>query len=142
MTAPAKLAGRWPWYKDISEGCTPDTGPLMRRYILLRTPVGNLYVHHFIRSDFDRAFHDHPWWFVTLILRGGYIEHTPQGNFRRRAGSILFRPARWLHWVEVGKPAWTLLFVGPKSREWGFLTRTGWVSWRKFIGAGCGEGEK
>lgn len=32
-------------------------------------------VHHILRSDSDRHFHDHPWPYVTLILRGGYIEY-------------------------------------------------------------------
>jgi len=125
--------------KEIADACAPQAGPLMRRYVLLSTPWGNLYLHHFLRSDFDRAYHDHPWWFVTLILRNGYIEHTPAGVFRRRAARIFFRRANWLHWVEIERPAWTLIFVGRRSREWGFLTPRGWVDWRRFIGSRCGE---
>jgi hypothetical protein len=31
-------------------------------------------VHTILSSDDDRALHDHPWAFVTIILRGGYVE--------------------------------------------------------------------
>jgi hypothetical protein len=37
--------------------------PLMIRYILLSTPWFGVYLHHLLRSDYDRAFHDHPWGF-------------------------------------------------------------------------------
>lgn len=51
-------------------------------------------VHHIERSDKDRHFHDHPWWYVSIVLRGGYFERTPcrpealcyQCAFARRHG--------------------------------------------------------
>jgi hypothetical protein len=27
------------------------------------------------RSDYDREGHDHPWPFVSFVLKGGYWEH-------------------------------------------------------------------
>lgn len=43
--------------------------------------------------------------------------------------------------------AWTLLFCGPRVREWGFWCPKGWVHWRRFttgrdgelIGKGCDQ---
>lgn len=32
-------------------------------------------LHHFFRSDEDHL-HDHPWWFLTLVLRGSYEDWT------------------------------------------------------------------
>lgn len=34
---------------------------LLRWYVIPRNPVFNVYVHLFLRSDDDRALHDHPW---------------------------------------------------------------------------------
>lgn len=34
-------------------------------------------VHHILRSDHDRALHDHPWDNCSIVLRGGYWEVTP-----------------------------------------------------------------
>jgi len=36
----------------------------------------SLKLHVILRSDDDRAPHDHPWTFATLMLKGGYWEHT------------------------------------------------------------------
>lgn len=53
--------------------------PYMRRWYLTRQHrlLNNIYLHHILRSDDDRALHDHPWWNVSVVLRGGYYEWTP-----------------------------------------------------------------
>jgi hypothetical protein len=92
-------------------------------------------VHHILRSDLDRHCHDHPWTYLTIILRGEYTEVTPQwdasglylGEQRRRhtAGSVLFRRFRSLHRLEVpkGTTTWTLFITGPYRQKWGFLVQ-------------------
>jgi hypothetical protein len=111
-----------------------DEHPYLRRwYVIPRNPLLNIYVHQFLRSDDDRALHDHPWWFVSLIVRGSYLEVTEAGTNRRRAGSIAFRPAEWRHrvqldsnsWVSDGEfPCWTLIVTGRRRRMWGFWCKT------------------
>lgn len=72
---------------------------LLRWRLLPRNPVFNVYLHQFLRSDDDRALHDHPWLFnVSLLLRGPYIEWVPAGDNTRRpeprflkAGDCKFR---------------------------------------------------
>lgn len=113
--------------------------PLMWRYILLRTPWFGIYLHHFLRSDYDRALHDHPWSFVSIILRGGYWEahdQTIDGSMRiewRAPGRVLLRPAEWRHRVilDDGATSWSLVIVGSRERKWGFFLPTGWCWWRK-----------
>jgi hypothetical protein len=47
-----------------------------RRWLEHRYKHGaSLYLHCFLRSDDDRALHDHPWNWATLLLRGEYKEH-------------------------------------------------------------------
>lgn len=100
-------------------------------WILQRFGIA-IRVHHILRSDDARAFHDHPWWYCTIILRGGYTEVRPrfssgiyEGDQRRRhdAGSILIRPAESWHRLELprGETAWTLFITGPRRNRWGFL---------------------
>ena len=36
----------------------------------------NLTLHKIVKSD-DPIFHDHPWPYMTVVLKGGYWEHTP-----------------------------------------------------------------
>lgn len=93
-----------------------------------------LRLHHILKSDSLRDFHDHPYKFVSLILLGGYREHTLAGVKRFRPGMINRKKAETLHALELDKPAWTLVFTGPRCREWGFQTKDGWVSWRDYHG--------
>jgi hypothetical protein len=115
--------------------------PYMRRWwIIPRNEGCNVYLHEILRDDDDRALHDHPWDNTSMLLSGGYIEHTPEGAFRREAGSIVTRSATTLHRLEVdGKPAISLFITGPKIREWGFACPQGWRHWRDFTGGAKGE---
>ena len=143
---------------------------LLRRYVIPRNRFANVYLHKFMRSDDDRALHDHPWYWCSIVLKGGYWEHRPDKLINaqswRRAGTVAFRPPEALHRVELErdtrypytddyynriseKPCWTLFITGPKRREWGFQCRKAWVPWQEFtsasspgeIGRGCGEYE-
>ena len=68
---------------------------LLRWFLIPRNPVFNVYVHLFLRSDEDRALHDHPWAAnCSILLEGQYLEHTPAGEFVRRAGDWKFRWGR------------------------------------------------
>jgi hypothetical protein len=87
----------------------------------IETRIGSLRLHRWIKPDDDRAFHDHPWWFMTIVLRGGYTDRSPAGDDTLRAGSARFRPALHRHTVIPGPDgAWTLLVTGPIARPWGF----------------------
>jgi hypothetical protein len=118
--------------RPIQGECAKEKGPLLVRYYILNTRWVAIYIHHLLRSDIERHLHDHPWPFVSLILRGGYTEQTPQGARGFTAGSVLMRPALWLHSLELGKPAWTLVVAGPTWRIWGFLVDGRWVPWREY----------
>jgi hypothetical protein len=110
-------------------------------------PILAARVHHILRSDSGREFHDHPWPFVTIILRGGYTEVRPiieeypwvqlVGEARRYypPGSILFRRASDWHRLELepGTTAWTLFITGPQLQRWGFLVDGVKVYWRTFL---------
>lgn len=50
--------------------------PYLFRWYLIRTKRLGLFVHKFVRSDEDRALHDHPWSFLVIPLWGGYVEHS------------------------------------------------------------------
>lgn len=126
----------WP-HLVIEDKCHPEIGPLMIRYYLLRTRWVGVFLHHFLRSDRDRHCHDHPWAFITLLLSGGYFEHTPAGTFWRRRFSVLFRPAVWQHWVEVRRPVWTLVVRFRRVRMWGFWTEEGFVDWQTYDREWC-----
>lgn len=147
----------WVWRKpDLVIGDPAD--PYLKRwYVIPKNPVANIYLHLILRSDDDRALHDHPWWNASMILIGGYVEHRiAAGGIASRIWrgprSLTFRGASAAHRLEIdpahAKLALTLFITGPRLREWGFhCAQAGWRHWRDFtagpngetIGRGCGE---
>lgn len=104
-------------------------------------------VHHIATPDVDRHMHDHPWDFLSIVLRGGYTELRPLGAERcfegeeeasyavtRRAGSIALRRATDRHRIiSVLPDTWTLFITGPKRHWWGFHTPAGKVHWQDYV---------
>lgn len=125
---------------------------MLRWWLIPRNRYFNIYLHRILRSDDDRALHDHPWVSLSLILEGEVWEVLPiapneiSGRLLK-AGDIVTRTATSAHRLELlnGAPCMTLFMTGPRVREWGFHCPKGWRHWREFtdpsnpgkIGRGC-----
>lgn len=126
-----------------------DPAYLERWWIIPRNEQQNVYLHRILRDDDDRALHDHPWENVSYVIAGSYREITPDGTYIRLPGDVVKRDANALHRLELigGAPCVSIFITGPKTREWGFACRKGWVHWKDFtggengelVGRGCGE---
>lgn len=109
----------------------PETNYLSRLRIV-QTPWFAIYLHRFDQPDVP-LLHDHPWPFVSVILSGGYDEQRPTG--RRVHRRINFVRATDAHYVERlhRTPTWTLLLVGRRRRNWGYIRPTeagfSWTAW-------------
>lgn len=138
----------------------PPDNPYMRRWwIIPRNEGCNVYLHEILRSDDDRAGHDHPWSNTSYIIDGGYDEVVYYRDrpwqeahvLTRKPGEWVSRDARDTHRLIVpdGGRCVSLFMTGPKVREWGFWCPNGerFVHWKDFtggengelIGRGCGE---
>lgn len=81
----------------------------------------SIRLHHFLRSDDSRYFHDHAWFFITFILKGSYYDVSNDGEELMSPGTIKYRPANHSHYVKVNKGGcWTILVTGRPLRNWGF----------------------
>ena len=83
----------------------------------------SIKLHNILISD-EECLHNHPWTFISIILKGGYTEHTKhlpwaynkagwsdpviseKNGFHVqhktfKAGSILYRPAHWSHRLQL-----------------------------------------
>lgn len=94
--------------------------PYLKRWVF-NAGKWSLRLHHWYSSDDVRAYHDHPWWFLTLVLRGGYTDLSDAGRERMTPGTVRYRPAEHRHTVLVDSGGcWTLMLTGPMVRKWGF----------------------
>ena len=148
----ADLADMQAWAAEVMQH-DPDfiigDNYLRRWWIVPRNNQHNMYLHEILRSDDDRALHDHPWENISWLLEGEYLEHLPDGSVvHRKAGDFVKRAAEALHRLEIpeGGRAVSLFITGPKVREWGFACPQGWRHWKDFVaenpgqvGRGCGE---
>jgi len=103
-----------------------DGDPYLVRWRLIQTPLFGIYLHKFLRGDSDPYVHDHPWAFVSFILRGGYVE-VRRDNFThnlhlRHIKRINVMRRDDAHYVDAldRVPTWSLVFVGRRRRTWGF----------------------
>jgi len=141
-----KLFERWGRYRIIMDRV--DNQPYLERYyVFLRDREWfpfNVFVHKFLKSDTEDV-HDHPWPFLTVILKGGYWEWTPQFDAQSRKtaevarwcgpGSVRWASAHQYHRVEIDPDVtcWTLFMPGVKQRDWGFLVKNKWVQWEQYL---------
>lgn len=108
-----------------------EIGEVFFRYNLVKTKWFNLYLHQLDAPQWHPVgCHDHPWWFVTLLLKGGYLERQSIKVYNRKVGSkltrrypgqILYRRAEHSHDVitPYGR-SWSLVLTGRKIHQWGF----------------------
>lgn len=93
-----------------------------------------IYLHHFRDNDGDEALHCHPWWAISLILVGGYIQEWTK-RFCSRIGwkshvsshnapSVNFIGPDTKHRILKIRPnTWTLFIIGPSFRGWFFYKK-------------------
>lgn len=109
--------------KDIP-GCDENgdgDSVYLSRLSVFSCPWFQVLLHKFNRSDDARAFHNHPWNFLTIPLRYGYYDITPGpvgGPNRRQWCGILrprFRRAGHVHRVELPSYLCEETVYGPRD---------------------------
>ena len=106
----------------------------LHRWILGSTRWFKIYLHHFVGNDWTRDLHDHPKRFISIGLKGWYIESTPLGDTIFIAPWIRSFPATHIHRLTCpDKNTWTLVIVLKTTREWGFWHDGGFIHWRDYV---------
>ena len=104
------------------------------RLTLLTTPWFSVKLHKIYRPDQQRDLHDHPWSFLSFVLRGSYVEDTPGGDKKCRWWN--FKKAEDSHSIKSvsRSPVWTLVFCGRRRRIWGFQVDgvKRWLPWNEY----------
>ncbi len=98
-----------------------------QRYRLFSSPWLRLYIHKICKSDEDAHTHDHPWNFLSLILRGGYYEEwaeEPRWNITKAAyrsrGTVVRHKRSDSHKLRLSRPVWTMVLAYGRRQDWGY----------------------
>lgn len=109
------------WYHIIVHGL-----PYLSRLRIVDTPWFGVYLHKIMSTD-GQDPHDHPYSFVSLVLRGGYVEELDSIYEKevvpRRTLSLHKLNFRQFHRITQLEqtPTWTLVVRGRRRQNWGFL---------------------
>ena len=94
--------------------------PWMNRYYLIfrHRPKWfpfNILIHEMLDDDHGEGVHNHPFPFMTIILRDGYFETLKSGRYWRPAGYVGFRSANTHHRIDIkpGTKPLTIFIAGP-----------------------------
>lgn len=132
------------WRREVVQRDGVDY--LWRWHITSDRQGAGVYLHYFLKGDNDPDPHNHPWRFSTYVIAGGYIDEVWKKNEDGTAsfshyedcvpGKAYEREPDHIHRVMIpeGKTAWTLVFRGTRTKEWGFFTKDGLIPWRKYLG--------
>jgi hypothetical protein len=137
MTTKGQRSPQWCLFGRLTIRVPAAHGQLGRIYLdrlrILDTPWFGIYLHRMVGPDWSPHNHDHPWPFVSFVLRGGYIENVSIDTHHFEIH--MNRYVRWFNakratdkhrivWIER-EPTWTLVLRGKRVREWGFWTGEG-----------------
>ena len=98
--------------------------------------VGRVLLHRMDAPDPGLDLHDHPWSFVSIVLRGGYTEVRCDARITsgdrvnaRRPGSVQLMRLDETHTIVRlhRQRCWTLVIGGPRRRRWGFYVNGKWM---------------
>lgn len=104
-------------------------------------------LHFIATADDDRHLHDHPFSFLSIVLRGWYVELRPVERdprfvkgaepcymTQRKPGDIAWRPCFQRHRISHVSQGgvWTLVITTPARQPWGFYTPKGKTYWRAY----------
>jgi hypothetical protein len=110
--------------------------------------IGRILLHRMDAPDPGIDLHDHPWWFVSIVLWGGYTEQralSREAPFlayvaerhpttctrgevaERKPGSMRAMRLDECHTITRlrRRTSWTLVIGGPRRRGWGFYLPSG-----------------
>jgi 8-oxo-dGTP diphosphatase len=145
--------------------------PFLYRYHLfsLTADGPGMCIHHFVKSDPERGYHDHPWkQAVSFILCGNYKERILRNDADDKNETVgksyvEYQRDRWtfnflsgegtFHRVMIEEDAWTIFAFQKRSKLWGMVSLDGEYKnmsetisdgdggWWNFLGKGLGVHE-
>lgn len=140
-TVQGRRSPRWAFWQRMTIPCLDGTDYLVRLRIV-QTPWFGIYLHDIHKDDGDRAPHNHPWAFLSIVLRGYYTERLyPDPEWRPDHYVLQTHTARSAHRmgrgsahriVDAAPGLKTLILTGPRRASWGFFIGGKYTDWAEY----------
>jgi hypothetical protein len=129
------------WFRRQEYRVDGELDPRMVKWTLVSTPWFSIFFHKFNGPDWTLDPHDHPTDFLSIGLKGSYVEtvYDNQGNelYERmwRAPWLRTFPATHIHRTSSVGPrgAYTVCIVSRWKQNWGFLLNGKLMPWRDYV---------
>lgn len=132
---------RWAFWAKMLIPCQNGI-PYLFRLRIIQTPLFGVYLHDIYEPDGDRDSHNHPWSFVSIVLRGSYVErvysdpeHSDEYVEKTHTRFSAHRMGKTeAHRIIYAAPGLkTLILVGRRdSKGWGFFVDRRYVPWQEY----------
>jgi hypothetical protein len=97
--------------------------PYTTAYIL-DFKIFSIRFHRWTKSDDLRHYHDHPYNFYSILLKGSIVDRSAKGDEIRKKWRWWYCKAEHQHKVVVREsPSWTFVVTGPRKRDWGYWVK-------------------
>jgi hypothetical protein len=81
----------------------------------------SIRLHHWIKSDDRRFFHDHSCDIISMIIKGHYTNCNRNGKFEVKPWQPRIMYAEQRHYLDIPEGgAWTIILCGRPYHKWGF----------------------
>lgn len=138
---------RWAVWSRMTIPCQDGLQYLVRLRIL-QTPWFGIYLHDIYEPDDERAPHNHPWSFISIVVRGWYVEKVypnPERTMQHQYGWKNYGIKRHRRFsahkmgrvsahriTECAPGLKTLILTGPRQSSWGFFEDGVYIDWKDY----------
>lgn len=94
-----------------------------KRFAIFESKYLSLYFHRIYKADKDVYLHSHPWNFISLILKGSYVEGGEKQDSLKKFLTVSKMNRKGFHNIkEIKKcPVWSLFLAFGKKEPWYYL---------------------
>lgn len=142
VLASGKLASKIVFFEKRFEVPDYDDPKVVSRtrWRIIHTPWFGIYLHKWNKPDPRPTLHNHPWPFISFILKGSYEEHRLMDLGYKYGYAAIHGFIKWVNIVKrddyhavtsVKSGTISLMFVGKTHEDWGYWTDKGYVNFDK-----------
>lgn len=107
------------WVKEIKS----KEGELhFKRFSIFACRYFSIYIHHIYKADQDKHLHNHPWNYVSMVIKGSYLEQSVAGVNHIMPFSFNYAKRNRFHKILKlnDEKVISIFITGKRHKTWGY----------------------